>query len=240
MEFSLSGIGNAIRNTKQDRTRSRSFKNDSGQRKKLVLASGSPRRLALLQQAGIEPNALRPPSIDETPSKGEMPRTLVNRLALEKARAAQKLILQDEDLSDAYVLAADTIVARGRRILTKPTTIEEAAASLKLLSGRSHRVYTSVCLITPQNAVRVRLVDTRVRFKVLGRDEINSYLSTDEWRGKAGGYAIQGLASVFVLDIIGSYTNVVGLPLAQVVNMLYGEGFPIYFNWLSRAELEHS
>ncbi len=239
MDFTLSGIRNSIKNTAQDRTRPRSFKKNTA-RKKLVLASGSPRRLALLEQAGIEPDALRPPSIDESVKKGEMPRTLVNRLALGKARAAQKIIMKDDTLSDAYILAADTIVARGRRILTKPETIEEAAASLKLLSGRSHKVYTAVYLITPDNAIRKRVVETRVRFKVLGRDEINSYLTTDEWRGKAGGYAIQGLAGVFVLDIIGSYTNVVGLPLAQVVNMLYSEGFPIYFNWLSRAELEHS
>ena len=209
-------------------------------RAQLVLASGSPRRLALLEQAGIEPDALRPPSIDETAKKGEMPRTLVNRLAMEKANAARKLVRVDEKLEDAYILAADTIVATGRRVFTKPETMEEAGVSLKKLSGRVHKVYTSVVLITPENSVRRQLVETRVRFKRLSRQEIDSYLASGEWRGKAGGYAIQGLAGSFVLTLNGSYTNVVGLPLAQVVSMLYGEGYPVYFNWLSRAELQYS
>ncbi len=211
-------------------------KTAQGEEKKLVLASASPRRLALLQQVGIEPDALRPVSLDETPKKGEMPRTLVNRLARAKAEAAQALLQEDDGLAGAYVLAADTIVAVGRRVLGKPETTEEAAAALKLLSGRNHRVFTAVCLATPDGHMRRRLVDTRVRFKSLDREEINAYLASGEWRGKAGGYAIQGLAAAFVVKISGSYTNVVGLPLMQVMNLLKGEGFPVYLNWLSHGD----
>ena len=204
-------------------------------RKKLVLASASPRRLALLEQIGITPDALRPASIDETPKKGEMPRTLANRLAQAKALAARDFVRSESDLRNAYILAADTVVAVGRRVLAKPATSQEAAVALKLLSGRSHRVYTTICLITPDNKVRRRLVETRVRFKYLGGEEINSYLATGEWRGKAGGYAIQGYAGAFVLKLVGSYTNVVGLPLAQTVDLLRGEGVPVYFNWLAQG-----
>ncbi|MGE3064778.1 MAG: Maf-like protein [Hyphomicrobiaceae bacterium] len=205
---------------------------------RLVLASASARRLMLLAQAGIEPDALRPSSIDETPRKGEMPRTLAMRLARAKAEDVRDLIANDKDIADAYVLAADTVVAVGRRVLVKPKFIEEALASLQLLSGRSHRVLTSLCLITPDDRVRMKVVDTRVRFKRLSKDEIEAYIASREWRGKAGGYAIQGLAGCFVQKLVGSYTNVVGLPLTEVTSMLIGEGFPIHFNWLKAGETD--
>lgn len=207
-------------------------------RPKLVLASASPRRLRLLAQVGVEPDALRPASIDEKARSGEMPRGLVARLARAKAETARDQIANDRDIADAYVLAADTIVAVGRRILMKPEYQEEAAASLNLLSGRAHRVLTAVCLITPGDKVRMKIVDTRVRFKHLGKPEIEAYIASREWRGKAGGYAIQGLAGSFVQKIAGSYTNVVGLPLTEVVALLIGEGFPIHFNWIRAAETE--
>ncbi len=205
---------------------------------KLVLASASPRRLMLLGQVGIEPDALRPTSIDERPAKGEMPRSLVTRLARAKAEAARDQIANDKDVADAYVLAADTVVAVGRRILVKPRFVEEAVAALQLLSGRSHRVLTALCLITPDDRMRSKIVDTRVRFKRLSKEEIEAYIASREWRGKAGGYAIQGLAGCFVQKLNGSYTNVVGLPLTEVVNMLLGEGFPIHFNWLKLGEAD--
>lgn len=203
---------------------------------RLVLASASPRRLTLLAQVGIEPDALRPASIDERPRTGEMPRGLITRLAKAKAEAARDQIANDRDIADAYVLSADTIVATGRRIFGKPQHMEEAAEMLQRLSGRAHRVLTGVCLMTPQDRIRIKIVDTRVRFKYLTRSEIEAYLASREWRDKAGGYAIQGLAGCFVQKLTGSYTNVVGLPLTEVVTMLLNEGFPIHFNWLRAAE----
>lgn len=208
---------------------------DVGLKPKLVLASASPRRLMLLAQVGIEPDALRPSSVDETPKKGEMPRTLVSRLARAKAEASRDQIANDKEIADAYVLAADTVVALGRRILLKPKKVEEAIAALQLLSGRAHRVLTAVCLITPDDRVRVKIVDTRVRFKRLGRNDIEAYIASREWRDKAGGYAIQGLAGSFAQKIVGSYSNVVGLPLAEVTSLLVGEGFPVHFNWVRAA-----
>jgi septum formation protein len=210
----------------------------AGLKPKLVLASASPRRLTLLAQAGIEPDALRPASLDEAPRKGEMPRSLVARLSRAKAEGARDQIANDKDIADAYVLAADTIVAVGRRILVKPRFVEEAVAAMQLLSGRNHRVLTGLCLITPDDRVRLKIVDTRVRFKRLSKEEIEAYIASREWRGKAGGYAIQGLAGCFVQKLVGSYTNVVGLPLTEVVNMLLGEGFPIHFNWLKLGEAD--
>lgn len=210
----------------------------AGLKPKLVLASASPRRLMLLGQAGVEPDALRPCSLDETPHKGEMPRSLVTRLSRAKAEAARELISDDKELADAYILAADTVVAVGRRILVKPSTVEEALASLQLLSGRNHRVLTGLCLITPDDKLRMKVIDTRVRFKRLSKEEIEAYIAAREWRGKAGGYAIQGLAGCFVQKLVGSYTNVVGLPLTEVVSMLSGEGFPIHFNWLKHGDGE--
>ena len=207
-------------------------------RPKLVLASASPRRVTLLAQVGIEPDALRPSSIDETPGKGEMPRSLVTRLSRAKAEEARDQIANDREFADSYLIAADTIVAVGRRILMKPRFVEEAVACLELLSGRAHRVLTGVCLITPDDRVKIKIVDTKVRFKRLSKSEIEAYIGSREWRDKAGGYAIQGLAGAFVQQITGSYPNVVGLPLAEIVNMLVGEGFPIHFNWLKAGETE--
>jgi septum formation protein len=192
----------------------------------------------LLEQAGIKPDALRPASLDEQPRKGEMPRTIAARLARAKAEAARDQIANDRELADAFVLAADTVVAVGRRTVMKPTVIEEATAALQLLSGRSHRVLTGICLITPDDRVRHRIVDTRVRFKRLSREEVDAYIASREWRGKAGGYAIQGLAGCFVQKIVGSYTNVVGLPLTEVVAMLSRESFPIHYNWVKAADTE--
>ncbi len=203
-------------------------------RPKLVLASGSPRRLALLNQAGIEPDSLEPAEIDETPERGELPRTLAVRLAREKALKVQERVRLQDQLKDSYILAADTVVALGRRILPKPELLEEASSCLRLLSGRTHKVYSGVCVITPKDTVKTRLVETRVRFKRLSDQEIESYLASGEWRNKAGGYAIQGLAGGFVVKLIGSYTNVVGLPLYETNAVLSGEGFPIHFGWLSR------
>lgn len=202
-------------------------------RPKLVLASGSPRRLALLNQAGIEPDSLMPAEVDEMPVKGELPRALANRLARAKAEAGLASINIDDDLRGAYIVAADTVVAVGRRVLPKAETLDEAAQCLRLLSGRNHRVYTGVCLVTPKGAFRQRLVETRVRFKRLSNEDLEAYLASGEWRGKAGGYAVQGLAGTFVVKFVGSYTNVVGLPLYETVSLLSGEGYPAHFGWLN-------
>jgi septum formation protein len=202
---------------------------------KLVLASGSPRRVALLNQAGIEPDALRPAEIDETPERGELPRACANRLARAKADAASRSVQIDDNLRGAYVLAADTIVAVGRRILPKAELADEASQCLRLLSGRNHRVYSAVCLVTPKMAVRQRLVETRVRFKRLNEEDIRGYLDSGEWRGKAGGYAVQGIAGSFVVKMTGSYSSVVGLPLYETISLLAGEGFPIRAGWIHAA-----
>jgi septum formation protein len=212
-----------------------SEKSAPGWRPKLVLASGSPRRLALLQQAGLEPDALLPADIDETPLKAETPRELVRRLARTKAEVARKTARNREELEGAFVVAADTVVAVGRRILPKAEVMEEAAACLRLLSGRTHRVYTAVCVVTPRDAIRERLVESRVRFKRLSREDMEGYLASGQWRGKAGGYAIQGLAGTFVVKLVGSYPNIVGLPLYETISLLDGEGFPVRFTWLNAA-----
>jgi septum formation protein len=202
-------------------------------RPKLVLASGSPRRATLINQAGIEPDALRPADIDETPKRGELPRAYANRLARAKAEAALALVNMDEELRGAFILSADTVVAVGRRILPKAELIDEAAQCLRLLSGRNHRVHTAVCLVTPKGAFRQRLVETKVRFKRLNDEDIEAYLASGEWRGKAGGYAAQGIAGAFIVKLVGSYTNVVGLPLYETTALLLGEGYPIRVGWLN-------
>ncbi len=202
-------------------------------RPKFVLASGSPRRLSLINQAGIDPEALRPCEIDETPKKGELPRACANRLARAKAEAALESVRRDEDLQGAFILAADTVVAVGRRILPKTELLDEAAQCLRLLSGRNHRVYTAICLVTPKGGFRQRLVETRVRFKRLSEQDMETYLASGEWRGKAGGYAAQGLAGTFIVKLVGSYTGVVGLPLYETVTLLAGEGYPVHFGWLN-------
>lgn len=196
---------------------------------RLVLASASPRRIEILQQAGIEPDRLFPADVDETPLRAEHPRSLANRLARAKAEKAAAA-LQGE-AAEQLIIAADTVVCVGRRILPKAETIEEASNCLQLLSGRSHRVYSSVCLVTASGKIRQRLVETRVRFKRLSRSELESYIASGEWRGKAGGYAIQGLAGSFVVKLSGSYTNVVGLPLYETVGLLVAEGFPVHKSW---------
>lgn len=225
---------------RRELARASAGRKEEGARPTLVLASASPRRLRLLSQVGVEPDALRPTSIDESARRGEMPRAYAARLARTKAETARDQIANDKDIAAAYVLAADTVVAVGRRILMKPSNIEEAAHCLQLLSGRAHRVLTSVCLITPDDRMRHKIVDTRVRFKHLSREEIEAYIASREWRGKAGGYAVQGLAGCFVRKIVGSYTSVVGLPLTEVVTMLVAEGFPIHFAWVRAAELDPS
>src|ERR1700733_14238191 len=179
-------------------------------RPKFVLASGSPRRLSLLNQAGIEPDALRPADVDETPKRAELPRACANRLARAKADAALKSVQLDDELRGAFILAADTVVAVGRRILPKANLVDEA----------------SQCL---------RLFESRVRFKRLSEDDIQAYIGSGEWRGKAGGYAVQGIAGSFVVKMVGSYTNIVGLPLYESITLLGGEGFPIRFGWLNAS-----
>jgi septum formation protein len=199
---------------------------------KLVLASGSPRRVQLINQVGIEPDSLRPADIDETPQRGELPRACANRLARAKAEAALALVRVDEELKGSYILSADTVVAVGRRILPKAELLDEAAQCLRLLSGRNHRVHTAICLVTPKETFRQRLVETKVRFKRLSEEDIEAYLASGEWRGKAGGYAAQGIASAFMVKIVGSYSNVVGLPLYETTTLLAGEGYPIRFGWI--------
>jgi len=202
---------------------------------RLALASGSPRRLALLQQIGVEPDALLPADLDETPGRNESPRKLAARLALEKAREGAKVARTREDLSAAYVIAADTVVCVGRRILPKCDTSEESEFCLRLLSGRAHRVYTAVTVIDPEGRERSRLVETRLRFKRLSGREIENYLGSLEWRGKAGGYAIQGIAGAFVVKLVGSYTGVVGLPLLETMALLDGLGYPAHIFWSGQA-----
>jgi len=181
---------------------------------RLVLASASPRRLALLAQIGVTPDEVIAADIDETPSPKETPRNLALRLARQKAEAVTA--------NGAIVLAADTVVAVGRRVLPKAETEVEARACLRLLSGRSHRVYTGVAVRAPHGDVRTRLVETRVAFKVLSAAEIERYIASDEWRGKAGGYAAQGLAGRYITSITGSYSSVIGLPLYETANLLEG------------------
>lgn len=206
-------------------------------RPRLILASGSPRRLALLQQMGIDPDKLLPADIDESPQRGESPRALAARLARTKAEVARRNADRLEEGEDALVLAADTVVAVGRRILPKAETYEQADACLQLLSGRAHRVYTGICVSAPKGAYRQRMVETRVRFKRLSRQEIKAYLSSGEWRGKAGGYAIQGLAGSFIAKLVGSYPNVVGLPLFETATLLSGLGYPATASWNDPASL---
>ena len=185
---------------------------------RLILASASPRRLDLLAQVGITPAAVVPADIDETPMPDELPRALALRLAAEKARAVAK------DHAEDFVLAADTVVACGRRSLPKPEDAAEARRCLGLLSGRRHRVIGGVALACPDGRMVTRAVVTAVQFKRLSRLETDAYLATEEWRDKAGGYAIQGRAALFVTAVNGDYNNVVGLPLALTANLLAGAG----------------
>jgi len=210
----------------------------SGHRPRLVLASASPRRLGLLEQVGIIPDALRPVTIDETPTRGEVPRHLVQRLARAKAEAAKPLVRAEPDYVKCFILAADTTVAVGRRMLGKPEEGDRAIDTLERLRGRNHRVYSAICLITPDDRKRERVVETRIRFRNFSDAEIRDYIASGEWKGKAGAYAIQGIAGGFVVKLVGSYTNVVGLPLTEVVTLLQGEGYPVSYFWPNLAEIE--
>jgi len=188
---------------------------------RLVLASASPRRLDLLARIGVVPDAVAPADIDESVPKGELPRQHALRLAREKARA----VAAGQD--DALVLAADTVVAVGRRILPKVEDEATLRACMKLLSGRRHRVLTRVALPIPGGGIRERLVETMIAMKRLSDDEIDYYASHGEWRGKAGGYALQGYGEVYVRHIAGSYSNVVGLPLAETRILLKSAGYDV-------------
>lgn len=187
----------------------------------LVLASASPRRLALLRQIGLTPDIVDPAEIDETPRPRELPAPHAARIARAKAEAVAARH------PGALVLAADTVVALGRRILPKAETEEEARACLAALSGRRHRVIGGICLVTPDGERRERLVTTVVRVRRLDRSEVAAYLASGEWHGKAGGYAIQGLAAAFIPFIGGSHSNVVGLALAETAALLAASGVAV-------------
>ncbi len=187
---------------------------------RLVLASASPRRRDLLAQIGISPDAILPADIDETPLKGELPRLLAKRLAHEKC--AEVIKLSNEP---SYIIAADTVVAVGRRALPKAESKAEARQCLELLSGRSHRVFTGLSISAPSGKQVTKLIETRVTFKRISLEEQNDYLLSGEWNGKAGGYAVQGLAATFVSNITGSYTSIVGLPLYETNLTLRGLGY---------------
>lgn len=191
----------------------------SAARPPLVLASASPRRLALLRQIGLEPAVIDPAEIDETPLANETARRLALRLAREKVLAAA------ERRPDAYVLAADTVVAAGRRLLSKPIDAADAERMLRLLSGRAHRVLTAVAAAAPGGRTASRLSETHVRFKRLSDDDIARYLANGEWEGKAGAYGVQGHAGAFVTRLNGSYSGVVGLPLYETRAVLLGLGY---------------
>ncbi len=192
--------------------------------RRLILASASPRRQALLAQIGVVPDQICPADIDETPLPLELPRRHALRLACYKAaHVAEKLDPTGQD----FVLAGDTVVAVGRRILPKTEDEAAARACLRLLSGRRHVVFCAVAVQGPGGQVSARVVETIVAFKRLTRDEVDDYLAGREWHGKAGGYAIQGFAASFVRHMSGSYSAVVGLPLFEVARMLIGMGFPV-------------
>jgi septum formation protein len=202
-------------------------------RVKLVLASASPRRLGLLDRIGLAPDLLNPADVDETPLRRESPRRLSIRLAEAKADKAA-LAPQVKGLGEGvYILAADTVVGLGRRIMPKAETYQEAKDCLTLLSGRAHWVYSTVCLIAPDGRKTTRCVETKVRFKRFSREDLESYLKSEEWKGKAGGYAIQGRAEAFVRYLAGSHSAVIGLPLYETVALLQGAGFPVQHRWMT-------
>lgn len=190
---------------------------------RLILGSGSPRRRELLAQIGVVPDAILPPEIDETPFKGELPRPYCVRMAREK-------VVATEAARDDIVLAADTTVAMGRRILGKPASVGEAAQFLHALSGRRHRVITAVAVRRGDRLWERDVVST-VRMKRLSDDEINAYLASAEWQGKAGGYGIQGMAGAFAPWISGSFTGIVGLPLSETAGLLQAAGHPVWSGW---------
>lgn len=186
---------------------------------RLILASASPRRVDLLKQVGIIPDAILPADIDETELKNERPKDLVLRLARSKAEHVAK------DNKDAFIIAADTTVALGTRMFGKAQNEAEARTILQKLSGRTHKVYGGICVITPTGKTIARCITTQVKFKRLSDLEIGAYVASQEWKGKAGAYGIQGLAAGFVAEIRGSYTNIVGLSLYDIMNILGGNGY---------------
>jgi nucleoside triphosphate pyrophosphatase len=192
---------------------------------RLVLASASPRRLELLRQVGLTPDTIDPAELDETPHRGELPPAHAIRLAEAKARAVMPRH------PGAYILAADTVVACGRRILPKTEDEASARSCLELLSGRRHRVHGAVALASPDGRLVCRQVESQVAFKRLSETEIAAYLRSGEWHGKAGGYAIQGRAAMLIRWMCGSYSNVVGLPLFETAQLLVGRGYRPY--WLA-------
>lgn len=187
---------------------------------KLILASSSPRRLELLKNMWLVPDEVIPADIDETPKKHEKPNLYVRRMALEKA---QKVAAQVE--GSTYILAADSIACVGTRILGKPENRDEAREMLNLMKGRRHRVYTGVCVIAPDGTLRHRVVLTHVKFKNASKAEIEEYLDTENWKGRAGAYGLQEDMGGFVISITGSYSNVIGLPMFETKNLLLGLGF---------------
>ena len=185
----------------------------------LVLASASQRRADLLGQIGVVPDRIVPANIDESPITGELPRQLVSRLS------ASKAILVSKKYPRSIILGADTVVACGRRVLSKPENLDQARSFLNLLSGRRHRVISGLAIISPNGNLYKRLVETHVNFKRLTSTELNQYLGSGEWEDKAGAYAIQGIAAEFIKSINGSYSNVVGLPLFETAQLLKGLGY---------------
>ncbi|MET3590470.1 septum formation protein [Bartonella silvatica] len=207
-----------------------------------ILASASPRRLALLAQIGLDPHEVYATNIDETPQLREHPANLAKRLAKEKALKAREVLLwrsQNDQKEFAaqkmVILAADTVVAVGRTILPKPEGEDEAYECLRFLSGRSHKVYGAICALNEYGKITVKLVESHVRFKRLNTAVMEAYLASGEWEGKAGGYAIQGKAGAFVVHISGSYSNVVGLPLAETMDLLTAYHYSPLPHWTGGA-----
>ena len=198
-------------------------------RQRLILASASPRRLELLRQIGVDPAAVIPADIDETPLPREVPLAYVRRIACAKLQVVCDQLANSSSADTAplptFVLAADSIVAVGRRILGKPADAVEAAKFWRLYSGRRHRVYTGVALANPAGKSVVKVATTQVQFKSLSEAEIARFVATNEWQGKAGGYAIQGAAEAFVQSVSGSISNIIGLPLCLTRNLLLGNGW---------------
>jgi septum formation protein len=197
-----------------------------GDAARLVLASSSPRRLQLLAQIGLKPDAIQPADLDETPLKDERPRALALRLAIAKGRAVAQ--------PGAFTLSADTVVGVGRRILPKAETEADVRHCLKLMTGRAHDVFTGVAVIGPDGREASRVAAARVMFKRLSHEETEGYIASGEWRGKAGGYGIQGQAEAFTTEIAGSYSAIVGLPLYETASLLEGLGYPMSRRWSAR------
>ncbi|MEE9272754.1 MAG: Maf family nucleotide pyrophosphatase [Robiginitomaculum sp.] len=194
----------------------------SSSKSSLILASSSPRRLELLVSFGVTPDKIIPADIDESLVDGELPRPFALRMAIEKAQAIKQAIKNE---TGNYILAGDTIVAMGRRIFSKPEDEAQARKFLGLMSGRSHRVYSGICVVDPMGAFQSRVVETRLKMKRLSKAELDTYIASNEWRGKAGAYGIQGVAGAYISQIIGSYSNVVGLPVYETRNLLKGAGY---------------